>query len=70
MSRQPVTVTQAYLARAARAGKQAGADRVGVRPDGTVVFLVNGQPLQPEQPEDEFTRWDREYEQAKAARRR
>jgi len=48
MSRRPVIISQADVARVLRAAQQAGASRVKIRPDGTIViFLVqeekNGQ---------------------------
>ncbi|WP_040619330.1 hypothetical protein [Rhodovulum sp. PH10] len=42
MSRTPARVTQADVARALRAAKQAGAGAVEVRPDGTIVIRVEG----------------------------
>jgi hypothetical protein len=39
MSRRPATFTQADIARALRAAKQAGAECVEVRPDGTIVVV-------------------------------
>ncbi len=38
MSRRSATITQADVARALRAAKQAGAATVEVRPDGTLVI--------------------------------
>jgi hypothetical protein len=38
--RRPALITQADLARAIRAAKQAGADAVEIRPDGTIVIAV------------------------------
>jgi hypothetical protein len=40
MPRRPARLTQADVARAIRAAKQAGADRVEVRPDGTIVVML------------------------------
>jgi hypothetical protein len=40
MPRRAATVTQADVARAIRAAKQAGAESVEVRPDGTIVVLL------------------------------
>jgi hypothetical protein len=47
MSRHPARITQADVARAVRAAKQAGADHVEVRPDGTI--LVKLSPDNPSQ---------------------
>jgi hypothetical protein len=69
MPRRPATFTQADVARAIRAAKQAGADSVEVRPDGTIVVSLKSVPPAPAAPDDPFTRWEREYEQTKAARR-
>ena len=41
MPRRPATVTQADIARAIRAAKQAGATCVEVKPDGTVLIRLN-----------------------------
>jgi hypothetical protein len=40
MPRRPARLTQADVARAIRAAKQAGADHVVVRPDGTIVVML------------------------------
>lgn len=40
MSRTPARITQADVARAIRAARQAGADAVEVRPDGTIVVRL------------------------------
>jgi hypothetical protein len=40
MSRTPARITQADVARALRAARQAGAKRIEVRPDGTIVILL------------------------------
>jgi hypothetical protein len=40
MSRRPATFSQADVARAIRAAKQAGAESVEVRPDGTIVVVL------------------------------
>jgi integrase len=47
MSRRPAAFTQADVARAIRAAKQAGAEFVEVRPDGTIVVLLKGTPMVP-----------------------
>jgi hypothetical protein len=68
--RRPATFTQADVVRAIRAAKQAGANAVEVRPDGTIVVLLKEAPLVPAAAlEDPFTQWEREYESEKAARR-
>ena len=59
MPRRPATVTQADVARAIRAAKQAGATGVEVKPDGTVVIMLrpgaNPQPAVPSvEPEKEY----------------
>lgn len=41
MSRTPARVTQADLARAIRAAKQAGAGDVVLQPDGTIVIKLS-----------------------------
>ena len=40
MPRRPALITQADVARAIRAAKQAGAGAVEIRPDGTIVIAV------------------------------
>jgi hypothetical protein len=50
MSRRAATITQADVARAIRAAKQAGADAVEVRRDGTIVVRLNAPPITPEEP--------------------
>ncbi len=69
MSRRPATFTQADVARAIRAAKQAGAEFVEVRPDGTIVVLLKSAPMVPAALDDPFTQWERQYESEKAARR-
>lgn len=46
MPRRPAKFTQADVARAIRAAKQAGADSVEMRPNGTIVVLLKDAPLQ------------------------
>lgn len=59
MSNRPAATTQATIARAIRAAKQAGAPRVRVRPDGEVVIDLSvetepqASPLSTEPPVDE-----------------
>ena len=55
MSRRAAKVTQADVARAVRAAKQAGADHVEVKPDGTILVKLSPdqpaatpEPLEPE----------------------
>lgn len=45
MSRRAAIITQADVARAIRAAKQAGAATVEVRPDGTIIVRVNAPPI-------------------------
>jgi hypothetical protein len=45
MTRRAALVTQADVARAIRAAKQAGAERVEVRRDGTIIILLNAPPI-------------------------
>jgi len=40
MPRRGALITQADVARAIRAAKQAGADKVEIRPDGTIVVVI------------------------------
>lgn len=67
MSRRSATFTQADIARAIRAAKQAGAESVEVRPDGAIVVLLKSAPMVPA--DDPFTRWERQYESEKASGR-
>jgi hypothetical protein len=70
MPRRSATFTQADVARAIRAAKQAGAASVEVRPDGRIIVQLKQTPVVPAStPEDPFTRWERQYESEKAARR-
>jgi len=50
MPRRPAAFTQADVARAIRAAKQAGAESVEVRPDGTIVVLLKSAPAAPQEP--------------------
>jgi hypothetical protein len=43
MSRTAAKFTQADVARSLRAAKQAGADSVELRPDGTIVISLSGE---------------------------
>jgi hypothetical protein len=48
MPRRPAAFTQADVARAIRAAKQAGAESIEVRPDGTItVLLKSAAPQEP-----------------------
>ena len=47
MSRRAAIITQADVARAIRAAKQAGAASVEVRPDGTIIVRVDAPPTAP-----------------------
>lgn len=54
MTRRPALLTQAEVARAIRAARQAGASSIEVRPDGTIhVSLV---PQAPENPSEGLER--------------
>jgi hypothetical protein len=44
MPRRPATVTQADVARTIRAAQKAGAERVEIRPDGTISVLLKDCP--------------------------
>jgi hypothetical protein len=46
MSRRPAHITQADVARAIRAAKQAGAEVVEVQPNGTIRVLIKASPDQ------------------------
>jgi hypothetical protein len=47
MSRRPANVTQANVARAIRAARQAGAGGVEVRPDGSIfIHLTKIEPVE------------------------
>jgi hypothetical protein len=52
MSRRAAIITQADVARAIRAAKQAGAATVEVRPDGTIVVRVDAPPITPDLDDD------------------
>jgi hypothetical protein len=55
------------VGRVLRAARQADAEAVEIRRDGTILILMKtptGAPV------DEFETWEREHEQAKAARHR
>jgi hypothetical protein len=45
MSRRAAIISQADVARAIRAAKQAGAATVEVRPDGTIIVRVDAPPI-------------------------
>jgi hypothetical protein len=51
MSRTPARITQADVARAIRAAKQAGAGGVEIRPDGTILVLVSPEIASKKDPE-------------------
>jgi hypothetical protein len=54
MSRTAARVTQADIARAIRAAKQAGGGAVELLPDGTIRILLQAEkPAQPVEPERE-----------------
>jgi hypothetical protein len=52
MSRRPAHITQADVARAIRAAKQAGAEMVEVQPDGKIVIRIRAPAEQPPDPAD------------------
>lgn len=56
MTRRPAIITQADVARALRAAKQAGATGVEIKPDGTIFVRIS--PEMP--PNDEATPIDRQ----------
>jgi len=45
MPRRPAAVTQADVARTIRAAKKAGAESIEVHPDGTIVVVLKGSPV-------------------------
>ena len=49
MSRRAATITQADVARAIRAAKQAGAATVEVRPNGIIIVHVAAPSMAPEE---------------------
>jgi len=53
MSRTPARITQADVARALRAAKQAGAGSVQILPDGTIRIELVGKPEVDDQRERE-----------------
>jgi hypothetical protein len=53
MSRTPATHKQPDIARAIRAARQAGADGVELRKDGTIHILLNRKKAEPEVQEKE-----------------
>ena len=46
MPRRPAVVTQADVARAIRAARQAGAHGVEIKPDGTITIILSPQSPQ------------------------
>jgi hypothetical protein len=48
MSRRAATITQANINRAIRAARQAGAEGVEIKPDGTISIVLKAPPLAPE----------------------
>ena len=52
MPRRSATITQADVARAIRAARQAGANAIEVRPDGTIVVLLRAPSIVPEPEND------------------
>jgi hypothetical protein len=57
VTRRPASIAQADVARAIRAARQTGAERVEVRRDGTIVVLLKAPAIAPA---DEFEAWERE----------
>jgi hypothetical protein len=53
MTRRAAVITQADVARAIRAAKQAGAATVEVRPNGTIIIQVDAPPIAAVLDEDE-----------------
>jgi hypothetical protein len=49
MPRRPAAFTQADVARAIRAAKQADAASLELRPDGTIVVLLKHSPFAPQE---------------------
>jgi hypothetical protein len=49
MPRRPAAFTQADIARAIRAAKQAGAASLELRPDGTIIVLLKNLPAMPQE---------------------
>jgi hypothetical protein len=47
MSRTPARITQADVARVLRAARQAGADMVEIKPDGTICVRLSPQSKAP-----------------------
>jgi hypothetical protein len=68
MPRRATPLTQADIARAIRAAKQAGATSVEVRPDGSIIVMLKKGSVAAA-PADPFAQWERQYESEKAARR-
>jgi hypothetical protein len=48
MGKRAAVISQADIARAVRAARQAGAGTVEVRPDGTIVLRLDSRPTVPE----------------------
>jgi hypothetical protein len=67
MTRRPALLSQADVARAIRAARQTGAEAVEVQ-QGKITILLKAPTIAPS--DDPFENWEREHEQAKAARRR
>ena len=69
MTRRVGTFLQIDVSRAIRAAKREGADAIQVATNGTITILLKAPPVLSSN-EDEFQKWDRTNESAKAARRR
>ena len=48
MPRRAASISQADIARAIRAARQAGADAVEIRPGGTIFVLISAPPVAPD----------------------
>ena len=58
MPRRAAIITQADVARAIRAAKQAGASDVELRPDGTMIVHLKDRPLR--EPADDKIAWPKD----------
>lgn len=62
MPRRPATITQADVARTLRAAKAAGAGKVEVRPDGSlIIHLDKSEPVASDGGLSPFEKWSREH---------
>jgi hypothetical protein len=58
MSRRPALLSQGDIARTIRAAKQAGAGAIQVRPDGTLVIMIEAPAVAPEPEQPAVNEWD------------